>query len=203
MAEILIIYYSRFGATAHMADIAATGVESVSGAEARVRTVPPVSPTTEATSPAVPTTGPPYAELEDLSDCDALLMGSPTRFANMAAPMKHFLDTTTSLWLNGQLAGKPAGCFTSTGSLHGGQETTLVTMMLPLLHQGMYLVGLPYTESDLDATQSGGTPYGASHVAGGQSDRAVTEEEERLTRAQGRRVARLARDLERAGHQDG
>jgi len=119
------------------------------------------------------------------------------------APMKHFLDTTTSLWLNGQLAGKPAGCFTSTGSLHGGQETTLVTMMLPLLHQGMYLVGLPYTESDLDATQSGGTPYGASHVAGGQSDRAVTEEEERLTRAQGRRVARLARDLERAGHQDG
>lgn len=200
MAEILIVYYSRFGSTARMAETAATGVESVAGAEARLRTVPPVSPTCEATSPAVPSQGPPYAELQDLAACDGLLIGSPTRFANMAAPLKHFLDTTTSLWLNGTLAGRPAGCFTSTGSLHGGQETTLVTMMLPLLHQGMYLVGLPYTEPDLAATTSGGTPYGASHVAGADSDYPETEEEARLTQALGRRVGMLARDLERAEH---
>lgn len=200
MADILIVYYSRFGSTARMAETAATGVEGVAGAEARLRTVPPVSPTCEATTPAVPNTGPPYAELDDLSTCDGLIIGSPTRFANMAAPMKHFLDTTTSLWLNGTLAGKPAACFTSTGSMHGGQETTLLTMMLPLLHQGMYLVGLPYTEPDLASTSSGGTPYGASHVAGSDSDRPETAEEERLTRALGRRVATLARDLERAEH---
>jgi NAD(P)H dehydrogenase (quinone) len=200
MAEILIVYYSRFGSTARMAETAATGVESVAGAESRLRTVPPVSPTSEATSPAVPDSGPPYAELEDLSACDGLIVGSPTRFANMAAPMKHFLDTTTSLWLNGTLAGRPAACFTSTGSLHGGQETTLITMMLPLLHQGMYLVGLPYTEPDLATTTSGGTPYGASHVAGSDADQPETDEEARLTRALGRRVATLARDLERVEH---
>jgi NAD(P)H dehydrogenase (quinone) len=200
MAEILIVYYSRFGSTARMAETAATGVEAVPGTTARVRTVPPVSPTCEATSPAVPTDGPPYAEIEDLTDCDGLVIGSPTRFANMAAPLKHFLDTTTSLWLNGALAGKPAACFTATGSLHGGQETTLITMMLPLLHHGMYLVGLPYTEPDLATTTSGGTPYGASHVAGSDSTNPETDEEARLTQALGHRVAVLARDLERAEH---
>lgn len=201
MAEILIVYYSRSGSTARMADTAAAGVERVSGAQSRLRTVPPVSPTSEATSPAVPSDGPPYAELEDLTECHGLIIGSPTRFGNMAAPLKHFLDTTTSLWLQGSLAGKPAACFTSTGSLHGGQETTLVTMMLPLLHQGMYLVGLPYTEPDLASTASGGTPYGASHVAGSDAQNPETDEEARLTRALGQRVARLARDLERAEHQ--
>ncbi len=203
MAEILIVYYSRFGSTARMAETAATGVEAVTGATARVRTVPPVSPTSEATSPAVPSQGPPYAEIEDLSECHGLIIGSPTRFANMAAPLKYFLDTTTSLWLNGALAGKPAACFTATGSLHGGQETTLLTIMLPLLHHGMYLVGLPYTEPDLATTTSGGTPYGASHVAGSDSANPETDEEQRLTRALGRRVAVLARDLEHAEHSRG
>jgi len=196
--EVLVLYYSRQGATASMAAQAAQGVEAVTGAAARVRTVPAVSPVSEATAPPVPDSGPPYAELEDLAACDGLLLGSPTRFGNMAAALKHFLDQTSGLWLSGALAGKPAGVFTSTGSLHGGQETTLVSMMLPLLHHGMYLVGLPYTEPDLAATESGGTPYGASHVAGARGERQVDALEARLCRVLGRRVAEAALCL-RAG----
>lgn len=196
--EVLVLYYSRQGATATMAAQAAQGVEGVAGAAARVRTVPAVSTVSEAVAAPVPESGPPYAELEDLVACDGLLLGSPTRFGNMAAALKHFLDQTSGLWLSGALAGKPAGVFTSTGSLHGGQETTLLSMMLPLLHHGMYLVGLPYTEPDLAATESGGTPYGASHVAGPQGERRVDALEARLCRALGRRVAEAALCL-RAG----
>jgi len=195
MTEILVLYYSRHGATAAMADEAARGVMSVRGMDARVRTVPPVSPDTEASADAVPASGAPYAELADLEACDGLLLGSPTRFGNMAAPLKHFLDGTSGLWLSGALAGKPAAAFTSTGSLHGGQEATLLSMMLPLLHHGMLLVGLPYTEPALAETKSGGTPYGASHVAGTAADRPLTDHERTLTRALGRRVAETARRL--------
>lgn len=197
--EVLVLYYSRQGATAAMAAAAAQGVEAVGGAAARVRTVPPVSPVSEATAPAVPGSGPPYAELEDLAACDGLLLGSPTRFGNMAAALKHFLDQTSGLWLSGALAGKPAGVFTSTGSLHGGQETTLLSMMLPLLHHGMYVVGLPYTEADLMQTRSGGTPYGPSHVAGSGGDRALDTVETRLCQALGRRVAEAALRLRDGG----
>lgn len=198
-AEVLVLYYSRHGATAAMAAQAAQGVETVTGASARVRTVPPVSATCEAVAPAVPDAGPPYAELADLEACAGLLLGSPTRFGNMAAPLKYFLDQTSGLWLSGALAGKPAGVFTSTGSLHGGQETTLLSMMLPLLHHGMYLVGLPYTEPELASTASGGTPYGPSHVAGSAADRELDQCEARLCRALGRRVAEAARRLQAAG----
>src|SRR4051812_19145969 len=163
--EVLVLYYSRHGAVAEMAQLVARGIGEVRDVAARVRTVPPVSPLTEATAPAVPTTGPPYVELDDLRDCAGLALGSPTRFGNMAAPLKHFLDTTSTLWLSGALAGKPAAVFTSTSTLHGGQESTLLSMMLPLFHHGMVLVGLPYTKQDLPATTSGGTPYGASHTA--------------------------------------
>lgn len=197
MAEILVLYYSRFGATARLAELVARGVEEVAGAAARLRTVPPVSPTSEAVSPAVPEAGPPYAEVEDLRDCDGLVLGSPTRFGNMAAPLKHFLDGTSGLWIKGALAGKPAAVFTSTSSLHGGQEATLLSMMLPLMHHGMLLMGLPYTEPELNRTRSGGTPYGASHVAGAENDRPVTEEEHALAVALGRRVARVAVELAR------
>jgi NAD(P)H dehydrogenase (quinone) len=165
VTEILVLYYSRSGATRRLAELIAQGIDATSGAEARLRRVPPVSPISEATAPAIPDEGPPYVELADLTECAALALGSPTRFGNMAAPLKYFLDQTGPLWLAGGMAGKPACVFTSTGSMHGGQESTLLSMMLPLLHHGMLIVGLPYTEADLMATQSGGTPYGASHVA--------------------------------------
>ncbi|QGU33025.1 NAD(P)H:quinone oxidoreductase [Thermochromatium tepidum] len=194
MSYILILYYSRHGATAEMAHQVARGVESA-GLEARLRTVPPVSTVCEATEPAVPAAGAPYVELEDLRDCAGLALGSPTRFGNMAAAMKYFLDDTSSLWLTGALAGKPAGVFTSTSSLHGGQESTLLSMMLPLLHHGMLIVGLPYSETDLLYTQSGGTPYGPSHLAGTENDRPLTEEEKRLCQALGRRLATTAARL--------
>lgn len=194
MADVLVLYYSRRGATAELARQVARGVDSVTGASARVRTVPPVSPVTEAVAPAVPDAGPPYATHEELRECDGLLVGSPTRFGNMAAPLKHFLDGTSAMWLSGGLDRKPAGVFTSTGSLHGGQESTLLTMMVPLLHHGMYLVGLPFTAEALNRTRSGGTPYGASHWAEpGSADPArLTEDERELARLLGRRVAELA-----------
>ncbi|MGB5233607.1 MAG: NAD(P)H:quinone oxidoreductase [Candidatus Macondimonas sp.] len=192
MAEILVVYYSRQGATAQMAQLIARGVGEVPGATARVRTVPPVSTNCEATAPAVPDHGAPYAQERDLRECDGLILGSPTRFGNMAAPLKYFLDSTGSLWLSGAMAGKPAAVFTSTASLHGGQESTLLSMMLPLLHQGMVLVGLPYTEAALSETHSGGTPYGPSHWAGGTGERALSESEKQLCQALGRRVAQIA-----------
>src|SRR3954469_8226078 len=175
--EVLVLYYSRHGAVRQMAQLVARGVGEVAGVSGRLRPVPPVSPTSEATSPAVPEEGAPYVELGDLSECAALALGSPTRFGNMAAPLKYFLDTTSALWLKGALSGKPAAVFTSTSSLHGGQEATLLSMALPLLHHGMLIVGLPYAEAELLSTATGGTPYGASHVAGMASDRAVSDEE--------------------------
>ena len=198
--EILVLYYSRNGSVAQMARRIARGIESVKGASARLRTVPPVSSATErAPLPEVPEDGPPYAEHRDLQECAGLVLGSPGRFGNMAAPLKHFLESTSSLWLSGVLAGKPAAVFTSTGSLHGGQETTLVSMMLPLLHHGMLMVGIPYTEPELSATTSGGTPYGASHVAGlGSTPRPLTKDEEQLCLALGKRVAEIAVKLKSA-----
>jgi NAD(P)H dehydrogenase (quinone) len=193
--EVLVLYYSRHGAVAEMAQLIARGIGEVRGVLARVRTVPPISPLTEATAPPVPASGPPYVELDDLKDCAGLALGSPTRFGNMAAPLKHFLDTTSALWLAGALSGKPAAVFTSTATLHGGQESTLLSMMLPLLHHGMVLVGLPYSEQDLTTTTSGGTPYGASHTAGVHSDQPLTEHEKRLCLALGRRLAHVASRL--------
>lgn len=195
--EVLVVYYSRHGATAEMARQISRGIEGVAGAAARVRTVPPVSATCEAMTDSIPAEGPPYAQLTDLTECAGLLLGSPTRYGNMAAPLKYFLDGTSALWLSGALAGKPAAVFTSTGSLHGGQEATLLSMMIPLLHHGLYLIGLPYTEPDLMATRTGGTPYGASHVAGGEGNAPVSDEEARLCRALGRRVAEAAVALDR------
>ncbi len=192
MHDILVLYYSRNGATAELARQACRGIESVAGAAAKLRTVPPVSAESERPAKLVPVTGAPYATLEDLRTAHGLLLGSPTRFGNMAAPLKYFLDSTSSLWISGALAGKPAGVFTSTQTLHGGQEATLLSMMLPLLHHGMYLVGLPYTERALHQTRSGGTPYGASHVAGAQDEPALTDDERALAQALGRRVAGLA-----------
>jgi NAD(P)H dehydrogenase (quinone) len=197
MAEILVLYYSRYGATAAMADRICRGVEEVPGMQARLRTVPPVSAVSEATEDAIPAEGPVYATHADLVECAGLALGSPTRFGNMAAPLKYFLDGTGGLWLSGKLAGKPAGVFTSTATLHGGQETTLVSMMLPLLHHGMLIVGLPYTERLLTDTRSGGTPYGPSHLAGSDARLPVTQEEFELCRALGRRIAETALALER------
>ena len=191
---VLILYYSRSGATARMAAELARGVESV-GLNARLRTVPPVSPDTAASLPPVPDAGAPYCTADDLRNCAGLLLGSPTRFGNMAAPLRYFLDQTSDMWLDGSLTGKPAAVFTSTGSLHGGQESTLISMMLPLLHHGMVIAGIPYSEAALMHTRSGGTPYGASHWAGG-NDGALSEDEITLCRAQGRRIAQLARKLE-------
>lgn len=193
--EILVLYYSRYGAVARMADFVARGVEEVAGCRARVRTVPAVSAVCEATEDSIPAQGPPYASRDDLIACHGLVLGSPTRFGNMAAGLKHFLDGTGELWLAGTLIGKPAGVFTSTSSLHGGQESTLLSMMLPLLHHGMLLTGLPYSEPDLHTTRSGGTPYGASHFAGADGELALSEEEKRLCRALGRRVAQTAARL--------
>ncbi|MDJ0739162.1 MAG: NAD(P)H:quinone oxidoreductase [Gammaproteobacteria bacterium] len=195
MGYILVLYYSRTGATAEMARQIARGVEE-GGIEARLRTVPTVSPDHEATAPAVPDSGAPYASLDDLSGCAGLALGSPTRFGNMAAPLKHFIDSTSGLWMQASLAGKPAGVFTSTSSLHGGQETTLLSMMLPLMHHGMLLVGLPYTEPDLASTRDGGTPYGPSHVAGLDNSAPLTEVEKTLCQALGRRLATTAQRLQ-------
>ena len=191
-ADILVLYYSRYGATAEMARLVCRGIESIDGMRARLRTVPPVSAVSEAVADAIPDSGPPYASHDDLRECAGLILGSPTRFGNMAAPLKYFLDGTGDLWLSGVLAGKPAGVFTSTSSLHGGQETTLLSMMLPLLHHGMLLVGIPYTEAALMDTASGGTPYGPSHLSGTNSDRAISDTEKRLCHALGARVADLA-----------
>jgi NAD(P)H dehydrogenase (quinone) len=194
MAEILILYYSRGGSVAKLARLLARGVEE-GGGTARLRTVPPVAPVTSVAAPPVPDEGAPYVEARDLSECQGLLLGSPTRFGVMAAPMKYFIDGLGSEWASGTLAGKPAGVFTSTGTMHGGQEATLLTMILPLLHHGALIVGIPYTEALLHSTRSGGTPYGASHVAGDQDDLPITDEERELARVLGRRVAQAARKL--------
>jgi len=196
MTQILILYYSRYGATAELARHAARGVESVTGCTATLRTVPPVSAESERPTKAVPDSGAPYATLDDLRRCDGLLLGSPTRFGNMAAPLKYFLDGTSALWLDGSLAGKPAGLFSSTQTLHGGQESTLLSMALPLIHHGMVLVGIPFTERGLNQTRTGGTPYGATHVAGMASQpAALSEDEITLAQALGRRVAEVAATL--------
>jgi NAD(P)H dehydrogenase (quinone) len=189
---VLILYYSRYGATFAMAQQIARGVEHVTGIEARLRTVPAVSTTVEATEPAIPDSGAIYCTEDDLKHCAGLILGSPTRFGNMAAPMKYFLDGTSSLWLNGDLVNKPAAVFTSTASLHGGQESTLLSMMLPLLHQGMVITGIPYTEAALNLTRTGGTPYGASHLAAGDTPARLSEDEITLCQALGKRVAHLA-----------
>jgi len=196
MKEILVLYYSRYGAVREMALLVARGIAQVAGVSARVRTVPAVSAVSEAVAPGVPDAGAPYAELKDLEECIGLALGSPTRFGNMAAPLKYFLDSTSELWLKGALSGKPATVFTSTSSLHGGQETTLLSMMLPLLHHGMLMVGLPYTEPRLLATTSGGTPYGASHTAGAASDRPLSDDEKKLCIAAGQRLATIALKLD-------
>ena len=198
MAEILVLYYSRHGATAEMARLIARGVEEVSGMSARLRTVPAVSTVCEAVEDSIPDSGAPYATLEDLRDCAGLALGSPTRFGNMAAPLKYFIDTTSALWLEGALIGKPAAVFTSTSSLHGGQETTLTSMLLPLLHHGMLVLGLPYSAPELMNTRSGGTPYGASHHAGADSKMPLSGDEKTLCRALGRRLAETARALQGA-----
>jgi NAD(P)H dehydrogenase (quinone) len=192
MAEILVLFYSRKGSTAELARQVCRGVESVSGAKARLRTVPQVTTVIEQPQPAVPNEGPPFATHADLHECHGLILGSPTRFGNMAAPMKHFLDGTSALWANGTLVGKPAGVFTSTQTMHGGQETTLLTMMVPLLHHGMVIVGLPYTETALTTTRSGGSPYGASHVANLAAPGRLSDEERLLATVLGKRVAELA-----------
>ena len=195
MAEILVLYYSRHGATATMAQHIARGVEEVEGMQARLRTVPAVSTVCEASEDSIPGQGAPYASIDDLRECAGLALGSPTRFGNMAAPLKYFIDGTGSLWLGAALAGKPAAVFTSTSSLHGGQETTLLSMMLPLLHHGMLIVGIPYSETDLLHTDAGGTPYGASHLAGADSRKPLSEAELRLCRALGKRLAEAAHKL--------
>ncbi len=191
---ILVLYYSVHGHTRSMAQLLAEGIERA-GMEARLRTVPKVSAVSEATAPAVPDSGDPYCTAEDLKNCRGLLLGSPTRFGNMAAAMKYFWDGTAAAWVNGDLIDKPAGVFTSTSSMHGGQESTLLTMMLPLIHHGMLLAGLPYSHDELNSTKSGGTPYGASHTAGAHNNLPLTEEETRLCHHQGRRIAQLALDL--------
>ncbi len=191
---VLILYYSRYGATAKMADYIARGVES-GGLTARIRTVPAITTTTEAKEDSIPETGPLYASLDDLKNCSGLALGSPTRFGNMAAPLKYFIDSTSGLWLSGDLAGKPAGVFSSTSSLHGGQETTLISMMLPLFHHGMLLVGLPYTDSTLMNTTTGGTPYGPTHLAGQDSRLAISPEEKVLCQNLGKRLALYASKL--------
>lgn len=195
MPYILILYYSRHGAVAEMANHIARGVAEVTGIEARVRTVPKVSTVCEAVDEDIPANGPPYATIDEVRDCAGIIIGSPTRFGNMAAPLKYFIDGLSALWLSGGLAGKPAAVFSSTSSLHGGQETTLLSMMLPLLHHGALIVGLPFTETDLLTTQTGGTPYGPTHLAGSESKNPLTEEEKRLCKALGKRVAQIAKKL--------
>lgn len=201
MIEVLVLYYSRHGATEQLAREIALGIESVRGVCARIRTVPTVSATTEATEPDIPSEGPPYAETSDLKECAGLALGSPTRFGNMAAPMKYFIDGTVGSWLAGDLINKPFCVFTSTGSLHGGQETTLTSMALPLIHHGMLWVGIPYSEQALNDTSTGGTPYGATHWAGAQGQKPLSEHEKTLARAQGVRLAQAAQALQHMGKQ--
>ena len=189
---ILVLYYSRNGSVKQLAQYIARGIANIEGIDARIRTVPPISTTCEAVDKEIPDEGAPYASLEDLRDCAGLALGSPTRFGNMAAPLKYFLDGTSSLWLSGSLIDKPASVFSSTSSMHGGQETTLISMMLPLLHHGMILLGLPYSKSELNTTKTGGTPYGVTHVAGLNSDNTLSEEEIILAKHQGERLARVA-----------
>lgn len=196
MPEVLVLYYSRGGSVRTLADLVARGVESVPNMRARIRSVPPVAPVTHTAQPPVPAHGAPYARLDDLRECAALALGSPTRFGNMAAPLKHFLDETGALWLEGALIDKPAAVFTSTATHHGGQESTLLSMALPLLHHGMILVGLPFSEISLQQTSSGGTPYGASHVAGAEDNRPVTDDERALAIALGRRLADITSRLQ-------
>jgi NAD(P)H dehydrogenase (quinone) len=195
MSDILVLYYSRSGHTAQLARFIARGIEEVPGMRARLRQVPPVAPVTELAQPPEPEGGAPYVTKQDLHDCVGLAMGSPTRFGNMAAPLKYFLDSTGAEWASGTLVGKPAAVFTATSTMHGGQESTLLSMALPLLHHGMLLLGIPYTEQALSHTTSGGTPYGASHVAGSKGDNAITEHERELARALGKRLAETARKL--------
>ena len=195
MTEILVLYYSTHGSVREMAQLVARGVNQVAGVAARVRTVPQVAPRTQVAEPPVPDTGAPYVELADLEQCAGLALGSPTRFGNMAAPLKYFLDTTGALWAKGALVGKPAAVFTSTASLHGGQETTLTSMMTPLLHHGMLILGLPYTLPEVNHTASGGTPYGASHWAGPADDKPLTDDERSLCIALGKRLAETAMKL--------
>ncbi len=197
MPDVLVLYYSHTGAVKQMAQLVARGIERATGASARLRTVPKVSSRVEKAEPPIPDSGAPYVEQRDLEECIGLALGSPTRFGNMAAPLKYFLDGTGSLWLKGTMAGKPAAVFTATASIHGGQETTLLSMMLPLLHHGMVMVGLPYTEAGLISTRSGGTPYGASHLAGPNADLALTEDERSLCMALGQRLAEVAIKLAR------
>jgi NAD(P)H dehydrogenase (quinone) len=197
MSEILVLYYSRYGGVRDMARHIGRGVEKVPGMQARLRTVPPVGPLHDPQADSIPAEGEAYASLDDLTQCAGLALGSPTRFGNMAAPMKYFLDSTSSLWLSGGLVGKPAAVFTSSSSLHGGQETTLLSMMLPLLHHGMLMLGIPYSEAALNRTRSGGTPYGASHVAGIHSDTPITDDEKILCQALGTRLAQIAKQLEK------
>jgi NAD(P)H dehydrogenase (quinone) len=197
VADILVLYYSSGGSVRRLAELIAEGVERVPDAAARLRTVPRVAPLTELAAPPVPPEGAPYAELKDLEQCAGLALGSPARFGNMAAPLKHFLEASGSLWQRGALSGKPACVFTSSASLHGGQETTLMSMMLPLLHHGMLIVGLPYTRAELNATRDGGSPYGATHFAGIADDRPIAEAERALCIAQGRRLAEVALKLAR------
>ena len=196
MPDILVLYYSRGGSVARLARQIARGIDEVEGMQARLRTVPPVAPVTEIASPPEPEDGAPYVDKQDLRECVGLLLGSPTRFGNMAAPMKHFIDGLGSEWASGTLVGKPAAVFTSTASMHGGQESTLLTMMIPLLHHGCVIAGIPFTEAALSSTRSGGTPYGASHVAGAQDQPEPTDEEAQLARALGKRIAQLALKLQ-------
>lgn len=196
MPYILVLFYSRTGATANMANLIARGIHSVPGIEAMVRTVPSVSPIVEVASPKVPADGAPYATIEELKNCSGLALGSPTRFGNMAAPLKHFIDNTGSIWLSGELSGKPAAVFSSTSSLHGGQESTLLSMMLPLLHHGALIVGLPYTESALLKTNTGGTPYGPTHVSGTDNQLPISEDEKLLCMALGKRLATITLQLQ-------
>jgi NAD(P)H dehydrogenase (quinone) len=195
MPEILVLYYSRNGSVRQMAQFIGRGIESAAGMSARLRTVPPVSTVVEAVAPEVPDSGAPYVEQQDLEDCAGLALGSPTRFGNMAAPMKYFLDGLGAQWLQGTLAGKPAAVFTASSTMHGGQEATLLSMMLPLMHHGMLIVGLPYTEPELFSTRTGGTPYGATHVAGGNNDQPVSDDERKLCIAHGRRLATITQKL--------
>lgn len=195
MAEILILYYSRGGSVAALARQIARGVEEIPGMQARLRTVPAVSPITQVAAAAVPDQGAPYVEKKDLAECAGLALGSPTRFGNMAAPLKYFLDTCGAEWVSGTLVGKPAAVFTSTATMHGGQESTLLSMMIPLLHHGMLMVGIPFTEAALNSSKTGGTPYGASHVAGSDDDAALSDDEKQLARVLGKRLAEAARKL--------
>jgi len=196
MCTILILFHSPGGNVANMAQQVARGVDGVQQCESVIRTVPPITTTTSATDPAIPASGPAYASLDDLAECDGLALGSPTHFGNMSGALKHFIDGSTAAWLNGALSGKPAGVFTSTGSMHGGQESTLLSMMLPLMHHGMVLVGIPYSEKALSKTTRGGTPYGASHVSGNNGDQPLSDDESTLCRALGQRVANCALALQ-------